>query len=90
MPRPALVLLGAGGAIAVGSVALLVSIVRRYLDNPSAISSTSGLVVFRTPTGYVAYYPFDPGIAPAVALVGIALMVGAILVAAMTWRHQPN
>lgn len=90
MPRPALLLLGAGGLVTLAAIALLVAIVRRYLDNPSAISSTSGLVVFRTPDGYVAYFPFDPGIAPFLALVGIAIMVGALFVAAMTWRPQSS
>ena len=67
---------------------MLVSLIAHYLETPRAISSTAGLVVFRSADGYVSFVPFTMGFEPAVIGVGVALVVAALFVAAIVWRPR--
>ena len=58
---PVLVLLAAGVVLAAAASAMLVRSIVDYIENPLAISSTSGNVVFALPDGYVSYKPFEVG-----------------------------
>jgi hypothetical protein len=87
--RPAVVALTCCALALAVAVAVLLMQVERYLDGGIAISSTSGLMVFRVDDTLVQYRPFDAGITPTLVLFTLALLVGAIFVAALTWR-QPS
>lgn len=83
-----LVLLAAGVVLAAAASAMLVRSVVDYIENPLAISSTSGNVVFSSPNGYVSYKPFEVGFEGTLACIAIALIVGAVFVAAATYRSD--
>ena len=96
MIPPAKLLLRLGLIIAgVGAFAASASIAR-YISNPRALDSMSGLVVFRE--GYqwtdqpkfelVQYPPFVLGIEPVIIVSGIALVVAAVAIAAAAWTPE--
>ena len=89
MTRPPVrwLLLIATGVIALGSY-LLAARIATYLDNPRAISSTAGLVVFRVHEGYASYVPFAASVEPTLIGIGVVLLVGAVFVAAAVWRPR--
>lgn len=84
-PTPVLVLLAAGVVLAAAASAMLVRSIVDYIENPLAISSTSGNVVFALPDGYVSYKPFEVGFEATLACIAIALIVGAVFVGAATY-----
>ena len=87
-PTPALVLLAAGVVLGAAASVMLFRSIAVYIDNPLAISSTSGNVVFARPDGYVSYKPFEVGFEATLACVAVALIVGAVFVAAATFRSD--
>ncbi|CAN5568023.1 hypothetical protein BH10ACT7_BH10ACT7_11890 [soil metagenome] len=87
-PTPVLALLAAGVVLAAAASAMLVRSIVDYLENPLAISSTSGNVVFASPDGYVSYKPFEVGFEATLACIAVALMVGAVFIAAATYRSD--
>ena len=90
-PRPAVAFLGAGLAVIAAGSAVLAWSTARYLDNGHAPSSTSGDRVYRDGDRLVAYPPFVLGLEPIVIALGLAIVVAAIAIAALTWRRaQPS
>jgi ABC-type nickel/cobalt efflux system permease component RcnA len=90
-PRPAGALLGAGLAVVVAGSATLAWSTAHYLDNWRAPSSTSGDRVYRDGDRLVAYPPFTLGLEPTFIALGLAIVVAAIAIAALTWRRaQPS
>ena len=90
-PRPAIALLGTGLAVIVVGGATLAWSTARYLDNWHAPSTTSGDRVYRDGDRLVAYPPFTLGLEPIFIALGLAVVVAAVAIAALTWRPaQPS
>ena len=96
MIPPARLLLRIGLIVAGVGVFAASASIARYISNPRALDSMSGLVVFRE--GYqwtgqpkfelVQYPPFELGMEPFVIIVGLALAVAALAIAAATYSPE--
>lgn len=80
--------LGVGVVLVAASSAALCASIERYVASPFALSSTSGLMVFDTGDGLGQYKPFVVGPELTVLAIGLALIVGAVFVAAATYRSS--
>lgn len=87
MRHPAVALVFAGAAVVATGVILLVLEVRAYLEDYRGIDSDAGLFVFRLDGVLVSYPPFEVSPTLTIIAVGTAMMVGALLVGAVTWRR---
>ena len=81
-------LLAGLGAVVFGAT-LLVRLIDAYLSHPLAVSSTSGVRVFRLPDGSLGgFEPLVLGAEPVVVGVGLVLVVAAVFVAALQPRSR--
>ena len=76
----------AGVVTVAGASVALVASIERYVASPYALSSTSGLMVFDTGDGLGQYKPYLVGAEVPLIGVGMTLVVGAVFVAAATYR----
>jgi hypothetical protein len=87
MPPPVRWLFAVAAVVLAVGVASLALFIKDYIENPRALDSDSGLVVFKLES-YVSYPPFEPGIEPTVIGLGIALVAASVFVAAAVWRPR--
>ena len=90
MTRAVRVLLVGGGIVLAFGLALTAWRVIAYLESGQAVSSTSGLVVFRVDGELVQYAPYVVGTEPAIVGLGVALLVVAVFVAATRGRSSAS
>ena len=88
MTRSVRVLLVGGTVVLAAGLALTVWRVAGYLESGQAVSSTSGLVVFRVDGELVQYAPYVAGTEPTVIGLGIALLALAVFVEAAGYRSS--
>ena len=88
MTRVVRVLLVGGGIVLAFGLALAAWRVISYLESGQAVSSTSGLGVFRVDGELVQYAPYVAGTEPAIVGLGVALLVVAVFVAALGYRSS--
>ena len=89
MRRAPLAMLGSGVIVMLIGCAVLVGHITDYVDNPLAISSTSGLSVFTGPDGeLVSYDYFQPGIGTNIITAGGVLMFASLFLLAVLWRGR--
>lgn len=84
----ALMLAGAVTLVA-GAIALGIE-VGAYLANYRGIDSDAGLIVFRLEGQLVSYPPFEESVSLTIIGVGIAIIVGALLIGAITWKGRAS
>ena len=90
MTRPVRVLFAIGSVVTLTGLAICTTTVYRYLAEPLALSSTSGLKVFYESTlvgsndsdTLVQYAPFVFGAGPAVLIAGLVLLLASVVLAA--------
>jgi hypothetical protein len=80
------VLLASGAIVLAVGIALAVARVVAYLESGQAVSSTSGLVVFRVDGELVQYAPYAAGVEPTLIGFGVAVLVVGVFVAALMNR----
>ena len=83
-------LLVGGGLVLAFGLALAAWRVVRYLEAGQAISSTSGLVVFRVSEELVQYPPYVATTEAMIVGLGVVLLVVAVFVAALTKSSLTN
>lgn len=87
-PQPVRWLFGLGAALILFGMSALAVRAADYVADPRAINSNAGLPVFRSPEGYVSYFPFETGLEPTLIGIGVALLAGAVFLAAALWRPR--
>ena len=85
MTRAMRVLLVGGGIVLAFGLALTAWRAIAYLESARAVSSTSGLVVFRVDGELVQYAPYVAGTEPVIVGLGVALLVIGVIVAALAY-----
>jgi hypothetical protein len=82
------VLLAGGGIVLALGLALTAWRVIAYLEAGRAVSSTSGLIVFRVADELVQYAPYQPTTEAVIVGLGVVLLVLAVFVAALGYRAE--
>ena len=90
MTRAVRVLLVGGGIVLAFGLALTAWRVIAYLEAGQAVSSTSGLVVFRVDGELVQFAPYAATTEPVIIGLGVALLVVAVFVAALGYRSSSD
>ena len=88
MTRAVRVLLVGGALVLAFGLALTAWRVIAYLEAGQAVSSTSGLVVFRVDEQLVQYAPYVATTEPVIIGLGVALLVVAVFLAALGYRSS--
>jgi hypothetical protein len=88
--RTARVLLASGAIMLALGIALAVARVVTYLESGQAVSSTSGLVVFRVGGELVQYAPYVAGVDPTVMGLGVAVIAVGVFAAALGYRSSSS
>ena len=87
-----------GGLLTVAGAGVCATTIYRYLSEPLALSSTSGLMVFYqsdfagsdNPGTLVQYAPFVFGAGPGVLVTGLVVLLASIALSAALWDRRPK
>lgn len=94
MTPPVRALFASGGVLTIVGAGVCLTTIYRYLSEPLALSSTSGLMVFYQsdfagsddPGTLVQYAPFVFGAGPGVLIAGLVVLLASVALSAAVWR----